>query len=126
MSYSYEYSTTLTAEDANGVIATSNIFRLSNQLVDYTTTNAILVPALSEVEVQLPGTNSLVAVSISSDNLFDVALAKDINNIPIYTGMFGHSYTRLIKEGAELTVLSIKASTIDAVVKLSVVGLETL
>lgn len=99
---------------------------MTSQVADFTATNVLLVLANNEIEVQLPGTNRLVAINISSDNLFDVAVSQDLAAQPIYSGMFGNSYARLIKDGGSLTTLKIKASTLDAVVKLSVVGLETL
>lgn len=109
------------------MIATNNNFAISSQVVDYTSTNVLLVQANSEVDIQLPGINKIVAVNLSSDQLFDVALTLDGGGQPVYSGMFGTSYARLIKDGAILSTFKIKASaTDDAIVKLSVVGLESL
>lgn len=108
------------------VISTTNTFSLGGQSADYTSTNVILVPANSEVDIQLPGTNKLLALNVSSDQLFDVALSNGVDNLPIYSGMYGNSYARLIKGGATLTTLKVKASLEEAIVKLTVVGLEVL
>jgi len=126
MSYLYTYNVNLTATADDGIIATNNNYIISNQVGDLTSTNVLVVSANSEVQVQLTGMNKVVALNISSDNLFDVAISQDLASQPVYSGVFGNSYARLIKDGAPLTLLNIKASTLDAVVKLSVVGLETL
>lgn len=126
---------TLNTSAVDAVVNTTNTFSLTSQSADYTSTNVILVPANSEVEIQLPGTNRLIAINVSSDQLFDVALSVDqrltdvdnpFYNTAVYSGMYGHSYGRLIKGGAALATLKIKASTQEAIVKLTVVGLEVL
>jgi hypothetical protein len=126
MSYLFNYQLSLTVTSDDNVIATNNVFTQTNKVADYVYTSVILVPALSEVEIQLPGTNKILAVSISSTKLFDVSFTVDNTSQPIYTGLFGHSYGRYFTEGALLENLSIKASTEDAEVKLSVASLKTL
>lgn len=125
MSYNFTFSNSLATTSVATTVSTNHDFTATAQASDYVSTNTILVAANSEVVIQLPGTNQLQAVMITSTNDFDVALAEDGGSAPIYTGLFGNVYSRVFTNGTLYNLVSIKASTDDVLAEVSIAGLST-
>lgn len=120
-------SAQLAVEAEDKTIVTDHGYTLTSQASDFTITNVLLVPANSEVPIQLAGINRLQAVYVSSDQLFDVALKDDsLTSNGIYTGVYSNNYFRQFSTPTLFDRLLIKASTVDATIKITCVGLGNL